>query len=88
MATATVLQFSSRDPMTGEPIWPAQISTAVTIPGSMVTSPGMAYVSVSADADCRMGINYPATTSSTPIISATYNPFIIAPGGAETLSFV
>lgn len=88
MATAKVSEFNSLDPVTGEPIWPPQRVTPVTVPGSMTTSPGTVLFLVTADVNLRMGVNEAAATYGEPIISAISNTYRTGSSAGETLNFI
>lgn len=89
MATVRVLEFSAVNPVTGAPIWPPQITKDVTVPGSHKTNPGTVLIRVSADVNCRMGMNEAAAAWSTPIIAAAdANEFDTGASATETLYFI
>ena len=88
MTTVLVLEFNSLQQLTGDPIWPPQRSTTVVVPGSVETAPGTLLIQVTADTDCRMGVNEPAQAYSTPILPEVPNYFFTGSGAGETLNFV
>lgn len=88
MTTVLVLEFGSTHPLTGDPIWPPQRSTTVSVPGTVTTARNTVLVQVTADTDCRMGVNEPAQAYSTPILPEVPNYFFTGSGAGETLNFV
>lgn len=88
MANVTVLEFTQRDPLTGEAVWPAVKSTTVATPGSVRTQPNTVLIAISADAACRMGMEQEASASSTPILLEIDREFITGSSTSETLNFI
>lgn len=88
MATVRVLEYDTINPVTGDPVGPPSKTTDVAVPGNMtLRSPTRSYT-VSADANCRMGIGEAAAAHSCPIISAIDNPYEKGSGAALTLNFI
>lgn len=88
MATVQVHEFSTLDALTGAPIWPAQRTTTKSTPGSVQTLQGTVLFVVTADANCRMGVNEDAGVGAVPNLSGIPNEFRTGSSASETLNFI